>query len=69
MHEELKNDIPAADAFGGAVLGLLSVPEDLMVPIGSGTGILMAVIIIYGCMSPHSIDFPPLSGHTLLTGN
>ncbi|KAH8112987.1 SecY protein [Phellopilus nigrolimitatus] len=38
---------PTAAAFGGAILGLLSVAADLMGAIGSGTGILMAVTIIY----------------------
>jgi protein transport protein SEC61 subunit alpha len=30
-------------------LGLLSVLADMMGALGSGTGILMAVTIIYGC--------------------
>ncbi|OBZ65019.1 Protein transport protein SEC61 subunit alpha [Grifola frondosa] len=38
---------PTAAALGGAILGLLSVVADLMGAIGSGTGILMAVTIIY----------------------
>ena len=41
--------VPTAAALGGAILGLLSVVADLMGAIGSGTGILMAVTIIYGC--------------------
>lgn len=49
MYKELKRVIPTAAAFGGAVLGLLSVAADLMGALGSGTGILMAVTIIYGC--------------------
>jgi protein transport protein SEC61 subunit alpha len=49
LYKELKRIIPTAAAFGGAVLGLLSVAADLMGAIGSGTGILMAVTIIYGC--------------------
>jgi len=49
MYKELKRVIPTAAAFGGAVLGLLSVAADLSGAIGSGTGILMAVTIIYGC--------------------
>jgi len=48
MYKELKRVIPTAAAFGGAVLGLLSVCADLMGALGSGTGILMAVTIIYG---------------------
>ncbi|KZW03201.1 putative endoplasmic reticulum insertion protein SEC61 [Exidia glandulosa HHB12029] len=47
MYKELKRVIPTAAAFGGAVLGLLSVTADLMGALGSGTGILMAVTIIY----------------------
>jgi hypothetical protein len=49
MYKELKRIIPTAAAFGGAILGLLSVAADLMGAIGSGTGILMAVTIIYSC--------------------
>jgi len=49
MYKELKRVIPTAAAFGGAILGLLSVVADLSGAIGSGTGILMAVTIIYGC--------------------
>lgn len=49
MYKELKRVIPTAAAFGGAILGLLSVTADMMGALGSGTGILMAVTIIYGC--------------------
>ena len=49
MYKELKRVVPTAAALGGAILGLLSVVADLMGAIGSGTGILMAVTIIYGC--------------------
>ena len=45
-----KRVVPTAAALGGAILGLLSVAADLMGAIGSGTGILMAVTIIYSCM-------------------
>ncbi|KAF5327076.1 hypothetical protein D9619_003996 [Psilocybe cf. subviscida] len=47
LYKELKRIIPTAAAFGGAILGLLSVAADLSGAIGSGTGILMAVTIIY----------------------
>jgi len=47
MYKELKRVVPTAAAFGGAILGLLSVAADLMGALGSGTGILMAVTIIY----------------------
>jgi len=39
--------IPPAAAFGGMCIGLLTVLADLMGAIGSGTGILLAVTIIY----------------------
>ena len=52
MYKELKRVIPTAAAFGGAILGLLSVAADLSGAIGSGTGILMAVTIIYSCKLP-----------------
>jgi len=47
MYKELKYAIPTAAFTGGAILGLLSVAADLMGALGSGTGILMAVTIIY----------------------
>ena len=49
MYKELKRVIPTAAAFGGAILGLLSVAADLMGALAGGTGILMAVTIIYSC--------------------
>lgn len=49
IYKELKRIIPTAAAFGGATLGLLSVVADMMGALGSGTGILMATTIIYGC--------------------
>ncbi|MCJ1416273.1 translocon subunit [Xylographa parallela] len=48
MYKELKRVIPTAAAFGGACIGALSVASDLMGALGSGTGILLAVTIIYG---------------------
>ena len=47
MYRELKRVIPTAAIFGGAVIGLLSVATDLVGALGSGTGILLAVTIIY----------------------
>ena len=47
MYRELKRVIPTAAAFGGAMIGALSVIADLSGAIGSGTGILLAVTIIY----------------------
>lgn len=51
IYKELKRIIPTAAAFGGATLGLLSFTADMMGALGSGTGILMAVTIIYSCES------------------
>jgi len=47
MLKTLYRYIPTAAAFGGLCIGLLSVFSDFMGAIGSGTGILMAVTIIY----------------------
>ncbi|KAG0229884.1 translocon subunit [Actinomortierella wolfii] len=47
MYKELKRVIPTAAAFGGAVLGAVSVLADLIGAIGSGTGILLCTTIIY----------------------
>ena len=44
---ELNRYIPTAAAFGGLCIGALSVMADLLGAIGSGTGILLAVTIIY----------------------
>jgi protein transport protein SEC61 subunit alpha len=48
MYKELKRVIPTAAAFGGAVIGALSFFSDMLGALGSGTGILLAVTIIYG---------------------
>ncbi|KAI9298669.1 SecY protein [Neoconidiobolus thromboides FSU 785] len=47
IYKVLKKVIPQAATVGGLVIGLLSVSADLMGAIGSGTGILLAVTIIY----------------------
>ncbi|CAK5125513.1 unnamed protein product [Meloidogyne enterolobii] len=47
MIHELNRYIPTAAAFGGLCIGALSVTADFMGAIGSGTGILLAVTIIY----------------------
>lgn len=44
----LDHYIPIAASFGGLCIGVLSVFADLVGAIGSGTGILLAVTIIYG---------------------
>jgi len=46
--KELNRYIPTAAAFGGMCIGFLTIVADFMGCIGSGTGILMAVTIIYG---------------------
>lgn len=47
MYKELKRVIPVAASFGGACLGAISVLADMLGAIGSGTGILLCVTIIY----------------------
>merc|ERR1712046_410033 len=47
MQKYLNYYIPTAAAFGGACIGALSVVADFLGAIGSGTGILLAVTIIY----------------------
>ena len=44
----LNRYIPTAAAFGGMCIGALSVIADFMGAIGSGTGILLSVTIIFG---------------------
>ena len=45
--KELNRFIPPAAAFGGLCIGALTIVADLLGAIGSGTGILLAVTIIY----------------------
>ncbi len=47
LKKELNRYIPIAAAFGGMCIGALTICADLMGAIGSGTGILLAVTIIY----------------------
>jgi protein transport protein SEC61 subunit alpha len=47
-YKQLKKSIPIAAVFGGMCIGLLSVISDLLGTIGSGTGLLLVVNIIYG---------------------
>lgn len=47
MVHELNRYIPTAAAFGGLCIGALSVLADFLGAIGSGTGILLSVTIIY----------------------
>ena len=45
--QELNRYIPVAAAFGGMCIGALTIIADLFGAIGSGTGILLAVTIVY----------------------
>jgi protein transport protein SEC61 subunit alpha len=47
MIKYLNRYIPTAAAFGGVCIGALSIFADFCGAIGSGTGILLAVTIIY----------------------
>jgi len=47
MSKVLNRYIPTAAAFGGACIGALTIVADFLGAIGSGTGILLAVTIIY----------------------
>lgn len=44
----LNRYIPVAAACGGMIIGLISIFSDLIGVIGSGTGILLSVSIVYG---------------------
>ncbi len=48
LSKTLNHYIPTAAICGGMVIGLVSVLSDLLGAIGSGTGILITVTIIYG---------------------
>lgn len=48
VYKRLQKLIPIAAIFGGMCIGLLTVVSDLLGTIGSGTGLLLAVNIIYG---------------------
>ena len=47
IYEQLNRTIPCAATLGGMALGALTIFADFMGAIGSGTGILLAVTIIY----------------------
>lgn len=47
LNKELKKLIPMAASLGGLTIGALSLTADLTKAIGTGTGILLAVTIIY----------------------
>jgi len=48
LKSELRRYIPIAASFGGMCIGALTIGADFLGAIGSGTGILLAVTIIYG---------------------
>jgi protein transport protein SEC61 subunit alpha len=47
LEKQLKRYIPIAATFGGLCIGALTVLADFLGAIGSGTGILLAVTIVY----------------------
>lgn len=47
MTSQLKRYIPTAAAFGGCLLGILSILGDLLGSSGSGTGLILAITIVY----------------------
>jgi protein transport protein SEC61 subunit alpha len=47
IKDRLKRYIPIAAVFGGMCIGALTIFADFLGAIGSGTGILLAVTIIY----------------------
>merc|ERR1712039_375329 len=47
LPKQLNRYIPTAAAFGGACIGALTIVADFLGAIGSGTGLLLAVTIIY----------------------
>lgn len=47
LRKVLELYIPTAAAFGGICIGALTIMADMLGAIGSGTGILLAVTIIY----------------------
>lgn len=51
MYSELNETIPTAAMLGGIAIGLLTVVGDIFGVIGSSTGLLLSVNIIYGFMS------------------
>lgn len=72
LQKELNRYIPTAAAFGGICIGALTVLADFMGAIGSGTGILLAVTIIYQYFETFEkekaseLGFFGFWGHTLL---
>lgn len=59
MMKLLNKNIPVAAVLGGVCIALLSVFSDLMGAVGSGTGILLAVNIIYGFYETYKKESNP----------
>ncbi|KAH9253684.1 preprotein translocase, SecY subunit [Batrachochytrium salamandrivorans] len=53
MLETLTRTIPVASAFGGGVIGALTIVADLAGALGSGTGLLLAISIFIGIYDSH----------------
>ncbi|KAI9501082.1 translocon subunit [Coemansia spiralis] len=62
MYKELKRIIPTAATVGGVIIGILSISADLLGAIGSGTGILLAVTIIYNYFETFAKEQAELGG-------
>lgn len=56
VYEQFNRIIPTAAALGGMSIGILTIFADFMGAIGSGTGILLAVTIIYECFEDYQKD-------------
>ncbi|KAF9807219.1 hypothetical protein IEO21_08312 [Rhodonia placenta] len=66
MYKELKRVVLTAAALGGTILGPLSATADRVGAIGSGTGILMAVTIVYSCRAVFSAETTLIAHHIVL---
>ncbi|MEW5310007.1 MAG: hypothetical protein WDW38_001843 [Sanguina aurantia] len=62
LKKELNRYIPIAAAFGGMCIGALTIVADFMGAIGSGTGILLAVTIIYQYFETYEKEKAAASG-------
>ncbi|KAJ1878129.1 translocon subunit, partial [Kickxella alabastrina] len=62
MYKELKRIIPTAAVVGGVIIAILSISADLLGAIGSGTGILLAVTIIYNYFETFAKEQAELGG-------
>jgi len=62
IRPKLQKYIPTAAAFGGMCVGALSIAADFIGAIGSGTGILMAVTIVYGYIESYMAENKKMYG-------